>query len=36
VRIVPSTFITDNRLKVSRIATLFGDSVSSRLIDAMP
>jgi LGFP repeat-containing protein/concanavalin A-like lectin/glucanase superfamily protein len=36
VRIVPSTFITDNRLKVSRIATLFGDSVSSRLVDAMP
>jgi hypothetical protein len=36
VRIVPSTFITDNRLKVSRIATLFGDSVSSRLLDAMP
>ena len=35
VRIVPSTFITDNRLKVSRIATLFGDSVSSRLVDAM-
>ncbi len=35
VRIVPSTFITDNRLKVSRIETLFGDPLASTLIEAM-
>jgi hypothetical protein len=33
---VPSTFITANQLKVSRINTLFGDSLSSKLVQAMP
>lgn len=36
VRVVPSTFITDNQLKVSRIETLFGNSVASMLVQAMP
>jgi LGFP repeat/Concanavalin A-like lectin/glucanases superfamily len=36
VRIVPSTFITANQLKVSRINALFGDSLSSKLVQAMP
>ncbi len=35
VRIVPSTFITDNQLKVSRIETLFGDPLASTLVEAM-
>ena len=32
VRLVPSTFITANQLKVSRINNLFGDSLASKLI----
>jgi hypothetical protein len=36
VRIVPSTFITDNQLKVSRIESLFGESLASRLVAPMP
>jgi hypothetical protein len=36
LRVVPSTFITANQLKVSRINTLFGDSLSSKLVQAMP
>jgi hypothetical protein len=32
LRIVPSTFITNNRLKVSRITSLFGDAVSSSVV----
>jgi hypothetical protein len=36
LRVVPSTFITGNQLKVSRINTLFGDSLSSTLVKAMP
>jgi hypothetical protein len=34
LRFVPSTFITDNKLKVSRITTLFGSSLSSTLVNA--
>ncbi len=36
VRVVPSTFITDNQLKVSGIETLFGDALTSTVVDAMP
>jgi hypothetical protein len=36
LRFVPSTFITGNQLKVSRINALFGDSLSSALVTAMP
>jgi hypothetical protein len=36
LRVVPSTFITGNVLKVSRINTLFGDALSSKLVEAMP
>jgi hypothetical protein len=36
VRIVPSTFITNNQLKVSRITSLFGKAVSSTLVMPMP
>jgi hypothetical protein len=36
LRLVPSTFITDNQLKVSRITNLFGQSVSSDIVQAMP
>jgi len=36
LRIVPSTFITSNQLKVSRINTLFGKSLSGTLVKAMP
>jgi hypothetical protein len=36
LRVLPSTFITANQLKVSRINTLFGDSLSSKLVQAMP
>lgn len=36
LRIVPSTFITSNQLKVSRIDALFGDSLSSQLVHATP
>jgi len=35
LRIVPSTFITNNRLKVSRITSLFGDTVSSSVVGPM-
>ena len=34
MRVVPSTFITGNVLKVSRINTLFGDPISSTLVEA--
>jgi hypothetical protein len=34
LRVVPSTFITGNVLKVSRINTLFGDPISSTLVEA--
>ncbi|MEO7457991.1 MAG: hypothetical protein ABIY52_17170 [Gemmatimonadaceae bacterium] len=36
LRIVPSTFITNNRLKVSRITSLFGKSLSSEMVGPMP
>jgi hypothetical protein len=36
LRVVPSTFITSNQLKVSRINTLFGNSLSTTLLEAMP
>jgi hypothetical protein len=36
LRIVPSTFITANQLKVSRINTLFGNALSSKLVQATP
>jgi hypothetical protein len=36
LRVVPSTLITGNQLKVSRIDTLFGDSLRSALVTAMP
>jgi hypothetical protein len=36
LRLAPSTFITANQLKVSTINTLFGNSLDSRLIPAMP
>ncbi len=36
LRILPSTFITDNLLKVSRIASLFGQSMSSSVVLPMP
>jgi hypothetical protein len=36
LRVVPSTFITTNQLKVSRIDTLFGASLSSTLVQALP
>lgn len=36
LRVVPSTFITGNQLKVSRINTIFGDAISSTLVQAMP
>ena len=36
VRVVPSTFITANVLKVSRINTLFGDPLSSTLVKPLP
>lgn len=36
LRFMPSTFITGNQLKVSRIDKLFGDSLSSALVTAMP
>ena len=36
LRIVPSTFITNNRLKVSRITSLFGDALSSAMVVPMP
>jgi hypothetical protein len=36
LRIMPSTFITDNQLKVSRINTIFGQSLGSAIIPAMP
>jgi hypothetical protein len=36
LRFVPSTFITANELKVSRIDTLFGDALESRLVKPMP
>jgi hypothetical protein len=35
LRFVPSTFITDNELKVSRIASVFGQSLSSSVVQAM-
>ena len=34
LRVIPSTFITNNELKVSRIDTLFGESLSSTLVAA--
>jgi hypothetical protein len=36
LRILPSTFITGNELKVSRINTLFGASLSGVLVKAIP
>jgi hypothetical protein len=36
LRILPSTFITDNLLKVSRIASLFGQSLGSTVVVPMP
>lgn len=36
LRVVPSTFITSNQLKVSRIGKIFGDSLSSILVQALP
>jgi hypothetical protein len=36
LRVVPSTFITSNQLKVSRIDKIFGDSLSSILLQPMP
>jgi hypothetical protein len=36
LRILPSTFITDNLLKVSRIANLFGQSLGSTSVLPMP
>lgn len=36
LRFVPSTFITANQLKVSRINAIFGDALSSTLVQAMP
>jgi hypothetical protein len=35
LRIVPSTFIIGNQLKVSRISTLLGDSLSGTLVKAI-
>ena len=35
VRVVPSTFITANQLKVNRINNLFGESLDSQLIQPM-
>jgi hypothetical protein len=35
VRFMPSTFITDNQLKVSRINSLFGNSLSGTLVKAL-
>ena len=35
LRVVPSTYITGNQLKVSRINMLFGNSLSSTLVKAM-
>ncbi len=36
LRILPSTFITDNQLKVSRIDILFGQSLGSTIVLPMP
>lgn len=36
VRVVPSTFITENRLKVSRIDALFGAPLATRLVEPRP
>ena len=36
LRVAPSTFITANVLKVSRINMLFGDPLSSTLVQALP
>lgn len=36
VRILPSTFITDNALKVNRIANLFGQTLASTVVQPMP
>jgi hypothetical protein len=36
VRVVPSTFITENRLKVSRIDTLFGTPLATGLVAPTP
>jgi hypothetical protein len=36
LRVVPSTFITSNQLKVNRIDRIFGDSLSSILLPPMP
>jgi hypothetical protein len=36
LRVVPSTFITSNQLKVARINKLFGDSLSTTIVQAMP
>jgi hypothetical protein len=35
VRILPSTFITDNALKVNRIANLFGQTLASTVVQPM-
>ena len=35
VRVVPSTFITGNQLKINRINNLFGESLNSKLIQPM-
>ena len=35
LRVVPSTFITGNQLKVNRISNLFGESLNSKLIQPM-
>jgi hypothetical protein len=35
LRFAPSTFITSNQLKVSRINTLFGESLGGTLVKAM-
>jgi hypothetical protein len=36
LRVVPSTFITSNQLKVNRIDRIFGDSLNSILLPPMP
>jgi hypothetical protein len=36
IRIVPSTLITGEKLKVSRIEKLFGESLSSHLLSSLP
>jgi len=36
LRILPSTFITDNLLKVSRIVSLFGETLASTVVLPMP